>query len=245
MEHDKLLLNDEKTEFLRQQLSKVNISSITMGNSAIMKSSVVRNLGSYIDDKLSINSHINKVCNALSPHIRRIRKHLSRDSWSETLIHAFVSSRLDYCNSLLYGLPQVQIDKIQRVQNAAARLIFEQPKFCHITPVLSQLHWLPIKYRIEFKILLMTFKASHGMAPDYLCKLISRRRKSTGYSLRSSKKVMLEVRSGKIPTLGGRAFCYAAPELSNNLPSKISSLDSLSNFKCRVKTHLFKLAFNL
>ena len=82
------------------------------------------------------------------------------------MIHAFVSSRLDYCNSLLYGLPQVQIDKIQRVQNAAARLIFEQPKFCHITPVLSQLHWLPIKYRIEFKILLMTFKAIHGMAPE-------------------------------------------------------------------------------
>ena len=102
------------------------------------------------------------------------------------MIQAFVSSPLDYCNSLLYGLPQVQIDKIQRVQNAAARLIFEQPKFCHITPVLSQLHWLPIKYRIEFKILLMTFKAIHGMVPDYICKLISRR-KSTGYSLRSSK----------------------------------------------------------
>ena len=161
-----------------------------------MKSSVVRNLGSYIDDKLSINSHINKVCNALSPHIRRIRKHLSRDS-SETLICAFVSSRLDYCNSLLYGLPQVQIVKIQRVQNAAARPIFEQPKFCHITPVLSQLHFLPIKYRIEFKILLMTFKVTHGMAPDYLCKLISRRRKSTGYSLRSSKKLCLRFQAAR------------------------------------------------
>ena len=162
---------------------------ITVGNSAIMNSSVVRNLGSYIDDKLSMNSHINKVCNAsfyYLQNIRRIRKHLSRDS-SETLIHAFFSSRLDYCNSLLYGLPQVQIDKIQRVQNAAARLIFQQPKFCHITPVLSQLHWLPIKYRIEFKILLMTFKATHGMAPDYICKLISPR-KSRGYSLRSSQK---------------------------------------------------------
>ena len=153
--------------------------------------------------------------------------------------HTFVSSRLDYCNNLLHGFPQVQIDKIQRVQNAAARLIFQQPKFCHITPVLSQLHWLPIKYRIEFNILLMTFKAIHGMAPDYICKLISRR-KSTGYSLRSSKKVMLEVPSGKIlPTLGGRAFCYAAPKLWNNLPSEISSLDTLSNFKCHVKTYLF------
>ena len=161
MEHDKLLLNDEKTELLvigtRQQLSKVNISSITVRNSSIMKSLVVRNLGSYIDDKLSMNSHINRVCNTsfyYLHNITRIRKHLSRDS-SETLIHAFTSSRLDYGNNLLYGLPRVQINKIQRVQNAAARLIFEQPKFCHMTPVLSQLHWLPIRYRIEFKILLI------------------------------------------------------------------------------------------
>ena len=120
MEHDKLL-SDEKTQFLvigtRQQLSKVNISLITVGNSVITKSSVVRNLGSYIDDKLSMNSHINKVCNAsfyYLHNIRQIRKHQSSDS-SETLIHAFVSNRLDYRNSLLCGLPQVQIDKIHRV----------------------------------------------------------------------------------------------------------------------------------
>ena len=226
MEHDKLL-SDEKTQFLvigtRQQLSKVNISLITVGNSVITKSSVVRNLGSYIDDKLSMNSHINKVCNAsfyYLHNIRWIRKHLSRHS-SETLIHAFVSSWLDYCNSLLYELPQ---------QNAAARLMFEQPKFCHITPVLSQLHWLPIKYCIEFKILLMTFKAIHGMVPDYIiCKLLSQR-KSTGYSLRSSKKVVLEVPCSEIlPTLGGTALCYAAPKLWNNLSSKISSIDSVKS----------------
>ena len=194
-----------------------------MGNSVIIRSSVVRNLGSYIDDKLSMNSHINKVCNAsfyYLHNIRWIRKHLSRHS-SETLIHAFVSSWLDYCNSLPYELPQ---------QNATARLMFEQPKFCHITPVLSQLHWLPIKYCIEFKILLMTFKAIHGMVPDYIiCKLLSQR-KSTGYSLRSSKKVVLEVPCSEIlPTLGGTALCYAPPKLWNNLSSKISSIDSVKS----------------
>ena len=251
MEHDKPLVNGKMTKFLvigtRQRLSKVHISSITMGNSAVMKSSLVRNHGSYIDDKLTMNSHINKVCNAsfyYLHNIRQIRKHQSHDS-SETLIHAFISNRLDYGNNLLYGLRQVQIDKIQRVQNAAARLIFEQPKFCHVTPVLSQLHWLPIKNGIEFKMLLMTFKAIHGMAPDYIWKVISRR-KSTGYSLRSRTKVMLEVATSKIlQTLGGRAFCCAAPKLWNNLPSEISSLDSLSNFKCHVKTYLFKHAFHL
>ena len=121
-------------------------------------------------------------------------------------------------------MPQVQINKIERVQNATARLVLKQTKFGHIAPVLSQLHWLPIKYRIEFKILLITFKAIHGMAPDYNCKLISRK-KSKGYSLRSSKKVMLEVPKGKrLPTLGDRAFCYAAPKLWNNLPGEISGL---------------------
>ena len=161
------------------------------------------------------------------------------------MIHAFVSSRLDYCNSLLFGLPQIQINKLQRVQSADVRLILKQPKFCHTMPILSQVHRLPIKYPIEFKILLMTFKAIHGMAPDYIRKLIHRK-KSTGYSLRSSKKVMLEVPRGKIlPTLGGKAFCYAAPKLWNNIPGEISSLNSLSNFKCHVKTYLFKQAFNL
>ena len=116
MEHDKLLLNDEKTEFLiigtRQQLSKVDIYSITVGNSDVMRSSVVKNLGVFIDDKLSMTSHINEICKTFYylHNIKRIRKHLSRKS-TETLIHAFVSSRLDYCNSLLYGLPQTQIDE--------------------------------------------------------------------------------------------------------------------------------------
>ena len=121
MEHDKLLL----------KLSKVNISLVTVGNSDIKKSSVVRNLGSYIDDKLSMNSHINKVCNAsfyYLHNIRWIRKYLSRDS-SETLVHAFVSSRLDYCYSLLYGLPQVQINKIQRIQTQLQDLFLSNLRF--------------------------------------------------------------------------------------------------------------------
>ena len=118
-----------------------------------------------------------------------------------------------------------------------------KPSYIHtyITPVLCQLYWLPIKYRIEFKILLMTFKAIHGMAPDYICKLISRR-KSTRYSLRSSKNVMLEVPSGKIlPTLVGRAFCYAAPKLWNNLPIYLSKYPALT--LCQILNAMWKHIF--
>ena len=89
------------------------------------------------------------------------------------LFQAFYSSRLDYCNNLLYGLPAYQIQNLQRAQNSAAHLVFEESKFCHITPLLRALHWLPVAYRIVFKILLLTFKAIHQLAPTYIPELVS------------------------------------------------------------------------
>ena len=98
------------------------------------------------------------------------------------LVHAFITFRVDYCNSLLYGLPSYQFHKLQRVLNASARLVCNVPRFCHISPLLRGLHWLPVKARIEFKILLITFKAIHGLAPKYLCELLTF--KSSLYNLR-------------------------------------------------------------
>ena len=88
-------------------------------------------------------------------------------------MHAFISSRLDYCNSLFYNIPAYQLEKLQRIQNAAARLILKESKFCHITPLLMTLHWLPVKYRIHFKILLLTFKAINVLAPSHICDLVT------------------------------------------------------------------------
>ena len=90
------------------------------------------------------------------------RKDLSRES-TEKLVHAFISSRLDYCNSLLYGIPDYQTSKLQRVMNSSARLIYRAHKFCHITPLLAELHWLPVRSRIHYKILLITFKVLHSL----------------------------------------------------------------------------------
>ena len=126
-------------------------------------------------------------------NIRRIRKYLSKEN-TETLIHAFVSSRIDYCNSLFYGVPNCHLHKLQGVQNAAARLIFEESKYCHVTPLLKSLHWLPVKYRIIFKVLLITFKAIHGLAPVYISELISIRDVSLSrYCLRSTNSLMLKL----------------------------------------------------
>ena len=101
-----------------------------------------------------------------------------------TLIPAFVSSRVDYCNGLLYGLPAYQLDKPQRVQNAAARLIFQGSKYCHVGPLLYNLHWLPVKFRIDFRMLLLTYKAINDLAPFYLQELISLK-EACKYKLRS------------------------------------------------------------
>ena len=106
---------------------------------------------------------------------------------TEMLVHAFITSRVDYCNSLLYGLPNYQLNKLQRVLNASARLVCNAPRFCHISPLLRGLHWLPVKARIEFKILLITFKEIHGLAPKYLCDFVTF--KSTLNNLRSSDSI--------------------------------------------------------
>ena len=161
----RLKINDSKTEFLiigsRQQLSKVSIDSITIGASSVQPVSSVRNLGAWFDENLSMTTHVGKVCSKAFRglySIKQIRKYLSQDA-TKVLIHAFVTSHLDYCNSLLCGIPQYQYSRLQRILNAAARLVCLVPKFNHITPVLYDLHWLPVFYRIKFKIILLVHRS--------------------------------------------------------------------------------------
>ena len=138
-----------------QQLEKLDNISICVGDSDIHRVPIARNLDSWCDSRLSMTTHITKICASSFYYIyniRRIRKYLSQQS-TETLVHAFITSHLDYCNGLLYGLPDCLLNKLQRVQNACAGLIFKEQKFCHVTPLIYELHWLPIRYRIEFKIL--------------------------------------------------------------------------------------------
>ena len=250
MLNNDLKLNDDKTEFLiigtSQQLEKLDNISIRVGDSDIHPVPIARNLGSWFDSRLSMATHITKICSSSFYYIyniRRIRKYLSQQS-TETLVHAFITSRLDYCNGLLYGLPDCLLNKLQRVQNACARLIFKEQKFCHVTPLIYELHWLPIRYRIEFKILLITLKILNFLAPTYLSSLISLRLPSK-YNLRnSSDKLLLSYpRFKSKATLGDRSFTCAAPKLWNALPFEIRSASTVSIFKTKLKTHLFRHAF--
>ena len=195
---NRLLINDSKTEFLilgtRQQLQKVYIPHIRIGDADIIPTSHVTNLGVVLHQNLNMDHHISRTSKSAFFHlrvhnIRRISKYLDQESLL-TLTHAFITSRLDYCNSLLYGAPVTQIEKLHRIQIAAARLITRSPKFCHMGPILRQLHWLPIRSRIHHKILTLTFKSIHGLAPSYLSELITTSRPSR-YSLRSSQSTIL------------------------------------------------------
>ena len=150
-------------------LKCLSVSSIRVGDVDIIPVYSANNLGSWFDSLMDMATHITKTCSAFFYlyNIRHMRKYLTSEC-TEKLIRAIITSRLDYCNSLLYGVADHHIQKLQRVMNASARLIFCAPKHCHITPLLQQLHWLPIRLRIEFKILLITFKVLQGSFPKYL-----------------------------------------------------------------------------
>ena len=241
-----LKLNEEKTEVLHisskfrksSSLSSVNIASVPVEpvNSA-------RNLGVVVTKDLSMDKYINNKCRSASYalyKIGRIRNCLDGKT-TETLVHAFITCHLDQCNSLLYGLPDSLISKLQRIQNSAARLVSRTRYKDHITPVLRKLHWLPIKYRIMYKILLLTFKCLHGLAPDYLADLIHEYKPSR--NLRSSSKLNLVSPSVSTISYGQRSFYHAAPKLWNDIPYHIKNSMTLGQFKSSLKTHMFTLAF--
>ena len=250
MFRDKLKINDDKTEFVvigsRQQLLKIHYCSVRVGTIDIKPVKVARNLGAWFDSHFSMSTHISMPCSAAFfwlGNIKRISQFLPRDKL-EMVLHAFVTSRIDYCNGLVYGLPDCEIAKLQRVQNAAATLLMSCKKYDHITPVLINLHWLPVGYRINFKILLLTFKALYGMAPSYIIDLIHTKT-NTRYLLRSNEGVLLKHSSGKMKkSFGDRSFSLAAPTLWNALPVSLRSIKCISTFKSNLKTYLFKLAFN-
>ena len=241
----KLKINDTKTEFMilgtPQQLSKVTTTSVSVGNASISPVQSLKNLGVTFDQHLKMSLHVNQVCQKgyyQLKKIRQIRKYLDKAA-TEKLVHAFITSNIDYCNSLLYGASDYVIDKLQRLQNAAARVICGAKKFDHITPLLKELHWLPVSYRISFKIALMAYKCINGQAPTYLSNLIEVKKPTR--NLRSNSRTTLKVPLCKTAT-GSRAFTSAAPEVWNPISENIKN-QNIDNFKKQLKTHYFKKAY--
>ncbi len=185
-------------------------------------------MGVVLDSNFSFENHIFHVSKKAFFHLRNIAKlrNMLTVSDAEKLVHAFMTYRLDYCNALLGGCPASSINKLQIVQNAAARVLSRSRKYDHITPILQSLHWLPIKVRISYKIVLLAYKALNGLAPSYLNNLLSRNNPTR--SLRSQNSGLLVVPRIAKSTKGGRTFSYLVPKLWNSLPDNIRGSDTLA-----------------
>ncbi|PVD27464.1 hypothetical protein C0Q70_12624 [Pomacea canaliculata] len=174
MLRNKLKLNDEKTEAMlcgsKLSLSKVSLDSIQVGQARIPLSSSVRNLGLYVDNLLTMSDHVSSVVKACYFHIRtlgRLRPSLNKKTANAVAV-SLIGSTLDFANSCLWGISKSELSRLQRVQNTAARIVAGKKTTDHITPVLRDLHWLPVEKRIEHKLLTLTYGCLHDLAPVYL-----------------------------------------------------------------------------
>ena len=204
--------------------------------------SSVRIIGVVIDSTLSIKSHIRcllRSCYASLRDIGKVRGYLTEHS-AKLLVHAYETSKLDSLNSLLYGLPQYQIQKLQLIQNHAARIIARKKKYEHIEHIRKELHWLPVEFRLKYKILLLVFKCLHELAPVYLCQLLELYMPSR--SLRSSSQNLL-IEKQLRTKIGERAFSVCSPKLWNKLPVHVRNIGDIDAFKMELKTYLLKSAF--
>ena len=230
-----LQLNSDKTEIILfgtpRQLSKLNRFTFNSAGDIIDPKPCVRNLGVLLDEGLTMKKQIGEVCKLSFYHLRNIahiRKYLTLDV-AKTIIQALVCSRIDWNNSLYYGLPNTQLQRLQRVQNAAARIVMKCRKFDHVTPILKELHWLPVAYRVLYKILVLVYKCIKGDAPSYLSDLVTIKTHSS-FDLRSNYiPLLLHPPRTNMVYGGDRAFVAAAPKEWNNLP-EIFALRRLLTF---------------
>ena len=239
-----LTLNEGKTEVLVFDFGP-SFPIDQLGPLSSNSRPFVKNLGVIFDSKFKFDKQISMVVKSSFFQLRllaRIKAYLPPSDLAR-VVHAFITTRLDYCNALYVGIDQAGLRRLQLVQNAAARLLTGKKKRDHITPVLAALHWLPVSFRIDFKLLLFVFKAQNGLAPPYLCELIEPY--VPPRPLRSADQLLLVDPGATCRTRGDRAFAVAGPQLWNALPLHIRSAQSLGIFKSLLKTHFFSLAFNM
>ena len=192
---------------------------------------------------MKLEEQVTSVCRSAWFHlfqISKIRKYLTTDQ-TKSVIHAYVTSHIDQNNCLLIGLPKKSLKCVQYVQNASAKLIVGAKKRDHVTPILMELHWLPVEQRVLFKIILLTFKSLHGEGPTYLKDLLLPY--TPKRNLRSASANMLTCPQSHYAETRKRAFTMRAPEEWNRLPMELKNCKSVNAFKGQLKTYLFRIAY--
>jgi len=220
-----LKLNEEKTEIIifnpKHEVGINEELRLQVGKNTVSVASLVKNIGIYFDTSLTMERQVNTISKACYYQIRNtghIRRYITLDT-CKSLAPALITSRLDYGNALLYGLPSTLMTRLQKVQNSSARLVTRTHKREHITPVLNSLHWLPVIYRSQYKIVMYTFKALQGTARQYLEELVVPYPPTR--SIRSESGAFLVVPTTRRMTYGNRYFRKAAVTLWSNLPVTI------------------------
>ena len=199
---------------------QVHINEYQIPDVVVETATSAKSLGISFDRNMTMETEIVNRCRNLLYHlrnIRTIRQYITQNA-CEQLVHALISSSLDYANSMV-GLPKRKMCRLQSIQKIAARIITKTRKFDHITPILRSLHWLPVESCIQFKIL--TFRIIHGFAPAYLTDLISIHQPSR--CLRSSSSHLPVVPKSRTKIYGDRAFSVVAPKLWNKLPGSLQN----------------------
>ena len=221
-----LKLNDDKTEVIlitpRSNHNKISLPTIKVGNSDVTPSKLARNIGGMFDANMSMATQITTMCRSAWYQLRNIRevRHSLTTEATIRLVCALVFLRIDYGNILLYGAPGFLLQKLQRVQNSAARLVTKWLRSDHITPILRELHWLPVKQRIQYKLLVTSYKALHGSAPSYLSEMLQPYQSTR--TLRSNELQLFHVPRARCG-YGDRSSAVAAPRLLNSIPLVIKS----------------------
>ena len=228
-------------------MSPMDENCVVIGDERVEAVSSARNIGAFIaiDKNLTMEAQVNNVCRnyCLSlRHISQIRSYLSKDT-TATLVHALITSKLDCYNGLLIGIPDTLKRRLQLIQINAARLITK--KSDDITPMLKMLHWLPVSFRIEYKVLVMCYQSLNDLAPSYISSMLSYRDPpSDRCTLRNDELHLLNEPVSRLKTHGDRAFSVYAPKLWNTLPLHLRQSSSVNCFKNDLKTWLFKKAFD-
>ncbi len=250
MKTNKLKLNPNKTEFLLvappRHMNGIleGNPSISVGDSTIVPTKSVRNLGAIFDQNMSMDPQISNITRGMYYHLRRIKKvhrHIDRKT-CQKVVQAHVISRLDFNNALLLGVPQKSMSRLQVAQNNAARLITGASRREHITPYLKELHWLPVNQRVIFKALVMLHKSMHQEDfPQYMADLVCKYHPSR--SLRSQNDTTRLVLNRAKNSYGDRSLGTQGVKKWNSLPINIRELESVRSFKKHLKTILFKEHF--
>ena len=246
MLRNRLKMNDSKTEmmvFFAPPHAKLPVLSVSVGPEVHQPAASVRNLGLVMDTYLSMDLQVAKTCQTGYFQLRSIRsvQRVLPPDVLEKLVHAFITAHLDYCTSVLIGISTKALDKLQLLQNLAARVVTRTQKYDHIMPILKALHWLPVKKRIKYKVLILAYKAMHGLSRGYIADMLTKYTPTR--TLRSQDDNRLVVPRVRLKTAGQRSFHYAAPVLWNNLLDHLQCCTSLSKFKCNIKTYLFGVAY--